>query len=632
MGKVKQRTKYVKRRKFAGNQFVDAFRRHKSSHEANLQEDETLKSAEYEEESPPSLPRPFANILDDGRPVLPISSSSKQSLEDSAEYMSSVSFSKIQQIGQQLHSTPNSESKRPISGYRLVDMTSLNAIINECLLCPACKAATIKLSENFKKKRGLSSCLCLNCDCGFFKEFYTSKPAGKNGFEVNKRAVYSMRSCGQGYSGIQKFCALMNMPKPMTANNFDKITKTLKHATQKVAENTMKDAAKEIRSKDNVPEDGVVDAGVSCDGSWQRRGFSSLNGVVTAISIDTGKILDTEPITRTCKACKLQENTKKSSPEEYEDWKATHKCPGDYRGSAPNMEAVGAKRIFSRSVEKNGLRYTDFYGDGDSKSFPAVENIYDGIRVKKFECIEHVQKRVGTRLRKLKQENKGIGGKGKLTATMIDCLQNYYGIAIRQNVGNKDEMRKAIHASLFHVASSLENNWHTHCPDGPKSWCGYKRDKASGRDTYKPGAGLPLNIVAKIKPTYNDLSSSDLLGKCLHGKTQNQNECFNGMIWERIPKTVYVGYDQLQLGVYDAVAHFNIGRKASIEVYQALSINPGRYMMLSCSAINRRRLYHAGTKNKKDTKDRRKVLRGKKKNKEDIDVEKEGVTYGKGEF
>ena len=69
MGKVKQRTKYVKRRKFAGNQFVDAFRRHKSSHEANLQEDETLKSAEYEEESPPSLPRPFANILDDGRPV-----------------------------------------------------------------------------------------------------------------------------------------------------------------------------------------------------------------------------------------------------------------------------------------------------------------------------------------------------------------------------------------------------------------------------------------------------------------------------------------------------------------------------------------------------------------------------------
>ena len=51
-----------------------------------------------------------------------------------------------------------------------------------------------------------------------FSKSYTSKPAGKNGFEVNKRVVYSMRSGGQGYSGIQKFCPLMNMPKPMTAN------------------------------------------------------------------------------------------------------------------------------------------------------------------------------------------------------------------------------------------------------------------------------------------------------------------------------------------------------------------------------------------------------------------------------
>ena len=42
----------------------------------------------------------------------------------------------------------------------------------------------------------------------------------------------------------------MNMPKLMTANNFHKITKTLKNATQKVVEKTMKDAAKEIRSKE----------------------------------------------------------------------------------------------------------------------------------------------------------------------------------------------------------------------------------------------------------------------------------------------------------------------------------------------------------------------------------------------
>ena len=39
-------------------------------------------------------------------------------------------------------------------------------------------------------------------------------------------------------------------------------------------------------------QDGLVKCGVSCDGTWQRRGFSFLNGCVTAISMDTGQILD----------------------------------------------------------------------------------------------------------------------------------------------------------------------------------------------------------------------------------------------------------------------------------------------------------------------------------------------------
>ena len=39
-------------------------------------------------------------------------------------------------------------------------------------------------------------------------------------------------------------------------------------------------------------QDGLVKRVVSCDGTWQRRGFSFLNGCVTAISMDTVKILD----------------------------------------------------------------------------------------------------------------------------------------------------------------------------------------------------------------------------------------------------------------------------------------------------------------------------------------------------
>ncbi|GFW87037.1 uncharacterized protein TNCV_1922631 [Trichonephila clavipes] len=61
--------------------------------------------------------------------------------------------------------------------------------------------------------------------------------------------------------------------------------------------------------------------------------------------------------------------------------------------------------------------------------------------VNKLECIGHVQKRVGSHLRKLKNiSEKGLGGKGNLRDNFIDKLQNYYGIDIRSNTKNLANM------------------------------------------------------------------------------------------------------------------------------------------------------------------------------------------------
>ena len=120
-----------------------------------------------------------------------------------------------------------------------------------------------------------------------------------------------------------------------------------------------------------------------------------------------------------------------------------------------------------RSPE-TGLR--ELYGDGDSKSFSGVENIYGPEKkVTKFECIGHYQKRVGSRLRKLKKSTKGLGGKGRLTDAKIDTLQNYFGIALRQNVGNL-EMVNACMASMYHVAE-----YHERCPKGNDTWCQFQK-------------------------------------------------------------------------------------------------------------------------------------------------------------
>ena len=81
----------------------------------------------------------------------------------------------------------------------------------------------------------------------------------------------------------------------------------------------------------------------------------------------------------------------------------------------------------------------------------------------KDECVGHVQKRVGFRLRKLKAEDKSLGGrgKGKLNQRVIDSLQNSMGLAIRQYIGNLEAMRLNVGALLFHYSeeNTLVINW-----------------------------------------------------------------------------------------------------------------------------------------------------------------------------
>ena len=77
-----------------------------------------------------------------------------------------------------------------------------------------------------------------------------------------------------------------------------------------------------------------------------------------------------------------------------------------------------------------------------------------------------------------------------------------------------------------------------------------------------------------------------MLANCLHGKTQNANESFNGMIWNRIPKPNHVGLNILSLGVYDAISHFNNGRKATLDLMEEMNIPPCDFLMRACQSIN----------------------------------------------
>ena len=59
---------------------------------------------------------------------------------------------------------------------------------------------------------------------------------------------------------------------------------------------------------------------------------------------------------------------------------------------------------------------------------------------------------------------------------------------------------------------------------------------------------------------------------------------------------------------------------------------PGRFMLKGCDRKNRKRLSFSKYQNQPKTKKRRKVIRGKKKQKDDTDKDKEGTVYKAGAF
>ena len=98
---------------------------------------------------------------------------------------------------------------------------------------------------------------------------------------------------------------------------------------------------------------------------------------------------------------------------------------------------------------------------------------------------------MGSALRKLVAKKKGkevipspgetkrrdVQGKNGLTKKIMDQIQNYYGMAIRSNIGSKSGMTKAIKAIFGHFSNN-----HEYCPENETTWYKFYREDAE----YKP--------------------------------------------------------------------------------------------------------------------------------------------------
>lgn len=459
--------------------------------------------------------------------------------------------------------------------YNIVNLNFVNELLTEMCVCKLCHGS-VKLFA--KRVNGLLINIHLECEKCKIDKFkhnsdqldYECDGKSESFSDVNIRLVYALRSIGKGELEAKTLCGILNLPPPPT--QYSKLTRILGSAAEKVCRTSMREAVDEaVRLNENER-----DIAVAFDGTWQKRGHTSLNGVVTATSVETGRVIDCEILSKFCVCAHKQNNVHNET------------CIANYIGTSGGMEVAGVSKIFERSLQTYNVRYEQYLGDGDSRAFKhIVESKPYGsdFTISKLECLGHVQKRMGSRLRTMKKkvgtdklsDGKTIGGRGRLTDALINKIQVYYGQAIRNNTDDLDRMKRAIWSIYFHLWSSNKKPRHGLCPKGPESWCKYQKAVVSGgaynHDEHDHYCSA---IMLAMKPIFSDLSNSGLLQKCLHSSTQNPNESVNSIIWSRIPKTVFVRMKTLQLGVYDAVSCFNKGNIAKCFVITELGMNIGK--------------------------------------------------------
>ena len=145
-----------------------------------------------------------------------------------------------------------------------------------------------------------------------------------------------------------------------------------------------------------------LDIIVAIDGSYSHIGHHSSGGVSFISEIFTGRLLDYE-YTEKCFKCKSCNIFDSKNPED--------KCPdGKFHGSSGQMEVQNALILFRRS-QQWGFRYTIVVSDGDNKVYPRLRdaNIYGpDVKIEKYECANHLQKRCHKSLLKFGKNYKGV--------------------------------------------------------------------------------------------------------------------------------------------------------------------------------------------------------------------------------
>ncbi|KAG8229879.1 hypothetical protein J437_LFUL008271 [Ladona fulva] len=401
-------------------------------------------------------------------------------------------------------------SVAPNSAYSIFNFNLVFTMLSTILKCKTCDSDVIFLKRG---EQGLGFQLCVRCSCG--EKLINSSPKINNkAFEINRRIVFVMRLMGVGLHALNLFCSLMDLSKGFTQKTFYSAVDNIHSAVKGDYDLVIRKAGREEIEKTREAENGEENLTVCGDGSWSKRGFSSMYGVITLIGQKTSKVLDNAVKSTFCHVCISMKS--KAGTAEFDQWYSEHKeqCFINHDGSAGKMEVDGMLEIFARSIELHNTKYKRYIGDGDTKTFTSLLKVDKDLEKK--ECINHVHKRMGSRLRNAKKIHKNLGGHGygKLTNELIKELTIYYGLAIRRHSDSAAEMKREILETVYHSTTNMSSNQiatatkpkkKKRCPE---EWSKnkIKKSRNSGKEYTSPKTGKTTPAKTPPSETVNTIS------------------------------------------------------------------------------------------------------------------------------
>lgn len=205
------------------------------------------------------------------------------------------------------------------------------------------------------------------------------------------------------------------------------------------------------------------------------------------------------------------------------------------------------------------------------------------------------------------------------------------------NLGDPKAIKTSIFATLDHCHSTDNEPRHQNCPEGENSWSFFQKDKANNKVPRKHKDAIKTTINRTVYnhglPLYHRLLTDNLLNRCSCGQMQNANESLHGLIWSKCPKSMFLSKRKIETLVSEGVSPYNEGYLITMtNLYTTTRISPGSYTVYHAKEKDACCLKLRKVRDTDQYKKYRKLLKSAQLKEEEKKKEKEGISYGAGEF